>query len=255
MAGAGTEIASCHSDAMGLIYRRFHAGGRPGLLPWLEAAGRAMIGPPPSGILLGVTENPDEVIWVGDRGADADFLAPGDATPPPPPWVAEILAGAPAWRLAFVDQWYRRPAPAHRVWVLEADAPAGWGPALLQPLLRSAPGTRRPAEVVGWTIYRTVESPARHVGFVGVAGVQPEWNPGEAGGTVWRPLLRISRIPAARPADGAHAPRPADRSAPHGSAPPGGIGPPPPAIGSLDRSDVHTDDRVPEERSASREEV
>lgn len=33
---------------MALIYRRFHAGSRPDLLAWLEAAGHAATGAPPS---------------------------------------------------------------------------------------------------------------------------------------------------------------------------------------------------------------
>jgi hypothetical protein len=238
---------------MRLIYRRFHAARRHEVLPWLEDAGHGMVGPPPSAILLALTDDPDEVIWVGDRGADSDFMAVGEGAPHRP-WSTEILAAAPARRLAFVDQWYRRPAPPHRVWVVEADAPAGWGPHLLHTLVPRTPREGGLAEIVGWTIYRALESPALHVGFVGVAGPQPARNPRAAEGPTWRPLLRIWRIAGPHPADRPQAGRPdgltIEPPSRRGMPPRRGTGPRPRGVVDAKLSGTRMRDRGGVERSA-----
>jgi hypothetical protein len=156
-----------------------------------------MVGMQPGAILLSLTDDPDDVIWVGDRGVDPEFLAaldPGQA----PSWAEEALTAAPPQRLRFVDEWYRRPAPTHRIWIVEATAAPGAEAQLLQDLLERSRADHDRSDVVDWAIYGALEPASMCVGFLGSIGPQPEALNIRLGSGVgvqaWRPLVPVWRV-------------------------------------------------------------
>jgi len=184
-------------ETMRLVYRRFRFRGRQGLLTWLEDAARRMLRAQRGVILLSLTADADDVIWVGDRGADPDFLAALDAGRVPA-WAAEALAAAPLRPLQFVDEWYRRPAPPHRIWMVEATAAPGMHAQLLQNLRERSRADRHRSDIVGWAIYRAPEPAALCVGFVGSSGPRSEALTSRLDSVVgvltWRPLAGVWRV-------------------------------------------------------------
>jgi len=182
---------------MSLVYRKFRFRGRQGLLTWLEDAARRMLRTQPGVILLSLTADADDVVWVGDRGADLDFLTTLDAGRVPA-WAAEALAAAPLRPLQFVDEWYRRPAPPHRIWMVEAAAASGMHAQLLQNLQERSRADRHRSDIVGWAIYRAPEPAALCVGFMGSSGPRSEAltsRPDSVVGVLtWRPLAGVWRV-------------------------------------------------------------
>lgn len=182
---------------MSLVYRKFRFRGRRGLLTWLEGAARRMLGARPGVILLSLTADADDVIWVGDRGADLDFLAASDVGRVPA-WAADALAAAPLRPLDFVDEWCRRPAPPHRIWMVEATAAPGMHASLLQNLQERSRADRHRSDIVGWAIYQAPEPAALCVGFVGASGPRSDTLPSRLDSVVgvltWRPLAGVWRV-------------------------------------------------------------
>jgi hypothetical protein len=191
------KLPSPEVETMSLVYRKFRFRGRQGLLTWLEDAARRMLRAQRGVILLSLTADAQDVIWVGDRGADLDFLAALDGGGAPA-WAADALAAAPLRSLHFVDEWYRRPAPPHRIWVVEAAAAAGLHAQLLQNLQERSRADRHRPDIVGWAIYRAPEPAALCVGFVGSSGPRSEGLTSRLDSVVgvltWRPLVGVWRV-------------------------------------------------------------
>lgn len=176
---------------MSLVLRMFRA--RPGTVvalgDALRRAAAAMLEPQGS-IVVCRTDDPAEMVWIGDRGTDQDFRAHSagleDALAESPPPLA----------LKFLDAWYRFPAPPCQVWNFTIHAPCGGGLDVLKDLFGVLRWERQEPQMVGRSIYRAVDDPDVFIGFVGLPwgsrtqNAMARLNPsdGVARLVVWRPL-------------------------------------------------------------------
>ena len=178
---------------MALIFRTFRA--RPGrhadLVDALRGAALEMLESQPGSVAVCRTADPQELVWIGERGAEGDFGRWWESLK------GTVADSSPAWSLRFLDAWYRFPAPPCQVWSFEVQAPRDGQLGVLKDLLGVLRWEQRdPQHVVGRSIYRAAEDPGVFIGFVGLTrgwlteGAVAPLSIWErlAPLTVWRPL-------------------------------------------------------------------
>lgn len=167
------------------------------------------------------TNDPEQLLWIGDRGNELDFRAL-------PLWKKliesledSVVASSPPLSLVFLDEFYRFPPPPYQVWSLEVRASQDEQIGIMTDLFDLSRLARRDRHVVGMSLYRAVGEPGTFIGFLGVAwGFTPHRlvRNGEGGSRmterieralVWRPLsvvYQVGRLPGDRITGGDAAP-------------------------------------------------
>lgn len=114
------------------------------------------------------TNDPEQLLWIGDRGDEADFRSL-------PLWrkliesfESTLAASSPPLSLGFLDEFYRFPPPPYQVWSLEVRAPLEEQTGTMTDLFALSRVARRDRHVVGMSLYRAVEEPATFIGFLGL---------------------------------------------------------------------------------------
>lgn len=113
------------------------------------------------------TNNPRQVIWIGDWKGEADFerLVLQDPTELRENGIAE---SCPPLFLGFLDEFYRFPLPPFQVWALEFRPPGNPAVGALTDIFEFSRVARRDPHVVGMSLYRGVDDPGVFMGFLGL---------------------------------------------------------------------------------------
>jgi len=157
------------------------------------------------------TDDPAEFVWIGHQAEEgpgasawadiADSMGSG------------VLESATRFSLRFVGGWHRLPAPPYQIWNVEARATATTRVESPIALFQPTGGADADA-LVGRSVFRAVEDPARFIGFVALTGswirrhdVSRHGVSGTTGTTaIWRRLTTIYRVEAVRASDDARLP-------------------------------------------------
>lgn len=186
---------------MGFVFSMFRS--RPGqeaaLLASLRSAARTIVENHAGSVVICQTDSPRELVWLGSEALGAEFVKD------------RLTESWLSFSLAFVDGWYRLPAPPYQVWNLEARTGAESPLETLKRLLELSGWRAGNDHVVGRSVFRTTEDPRVYVGFVGLTeswlrqcDVSQWMAAGRAHGLVWRPLFVVYRV-AAQPGGAARA--------------------------------------------------
>ncbi len=161
--------------------------------------------------------DPDQFIWIGDRGGPLDFRRVGLRDDLMKAFEESLAECSPPLSLGFLDEFYHFPPPPCQLWSFDAHAPADDVVGVLSALFALSRLARRERRVVGMSLYRAVEDAGTFVGFLALTGGftpnllvragsgQPRMTERIERAAVWRPLSVVCearRFPAREPVAG-----------------------------------------------------